>query len=154
MQVQRMYLVSRKYQIKYTLNNNNNKFVLRQTNIFMPQHKRIKAQMSLFTQYPKSNNFVFEKSTSIKYHIVASSNAIWSLHVLLKETCLNPWFYGTFNPFTQIRAANDNFHISCAFHSEDIQGVPSIGTHFRFQFLTFLMVLWKKSNSAILTQMV
>ena len=35
-----------------------------------------------------------------------------------------------------------------------IQGVPSIGTHFRFQFLTFLMVLSKKSNSAILTQMV
>ena len=70
-----MYLVSRKYQIKYTLNNNNNKFVLRQTNIFMPQHKRIEAQMSLFTQYPKSNNIVFEKSTSIKYHMVASSNA-------------------------------------------------------------------------------
>ena len=25
----------------------------------MPQHKRIEAQMSLFTQYPKSNNIVF-----------------------------------------------------------------------------------------------
>ena len=25
-----------------------------------------------------------------------------------------------------------------------IQGVSSIGTHFRFQFLNFLMVLWKK----------
>ena len=36
----------------------------------------------------------------------------------------------------------------------DIQGVPSIGTHFRFQFLTFLIVLSKKSNYAILTQMV
>jgi hypothetical protein len=35
-----------------------------------------------------------------------------------------------------------------------IQGVPSIGTHFRFQSLTFLMVLSKKSNSAISTQMV
>ena len=35
-----------------------------------------------------------------------------------------------------------------------IQGVPSIGTHFRFQFLTFLIVLSKKCNFAILTQMV
>ena len=35
-----------------------------------------------------------------------------------------------------------------------IQGVPSIGTHFQFQFLTFLIVLSKKCNSAILTQMV
>ena len=35
-----------------------------------------------------------------------------------------------------------------------IQGVPSIGTHFRFKFLTFLMALSKKPNSAILTQMV
>ena len=34
-----------------------------------------------------------------------------------------------------------------------VQGVPSIGTHFRFQFLTFLIVLSKKSNYAILTQM-
>ena len=38
--------------------------------------------------------------------------------------------------------------------SINIQGVPSIGTHFRFQFLTFLMVLWKKANSAILTRLV
>ena len=28
----------------------------------------------------------------------------------------------------------------------DIQGVPSISTHFQFQFLTLLMVLSKKSN--------
>ena len=35
-----------------------------------------------------------------------------------------------------------------------VQGVPSIGTHFRFQFLTFLIVLSKKSDYAILTQMV
>ena len=35
-----------------------------------------------------------------------------------------------------------------------LQGVPSIGTHFQFQFLTFLMVLWKKANSAILTRLV
>ena len=35
-----------------------------------------------------------------------------------------------------------------------LQGVPSIGTHFRFQFLTFLIVISKKSNYAILTQMV
>ena len=32
-----------------------------------------------------------------------------------------------------------------------IQGVPSIGTHFRFQFLTFLIVVSKRCNSAILT---
>ena len=30
------------------------------------------------------------------------------------------------------------------FSNKDIQGVPSIGTHFRFQFLTFLIVLSKK----------
>ena len=35
-----------------------------------------------------------------------------------------------------------------------VQGVPPISTHFWFQFLTFLMVLSKKSNLAILTQMV
>ena len=29
----------------------------------------------------------------------------------------------------------------------NIQGVPSIGTHFRFQFLNFLIVLSQKSNS-------
>ena len=38
--------------------------------------------------------------------------------------------------------------------AKQIQGVPAISTHFWFQFLTFLMVLSKKSNSAILTQMV
>ena len=35
-----------------------------------------------------------------------------------------------------------------------LQGVPSIGTHFRFKFLTFLMVLSKKANYAILTHLV
>ena len=35
-----------------------------------------------------------------------------------------------------------------------LQGVPSIGTHFWFQFLTFVMVLSKKAIYAILTQMV
>ena len=35
----------------------------------------------------------------------------------------------------------------------NIQGVPSIGTHFRFKFLTFLMVLSKKANYAILTHL-
>ena len=31
-------------------------------------------------------------------------------------------------------------------HHCEIQGVPSIGTHFRFQFLTFLIVQSKISN--------
>ena len=35
-----------------------------------------------------------------------------------------------------------------------IQGVPPISTHFRFQFLTFLMVVSKKANYAILTHLV
>ena len=57
------------------------------------------------------------------------------------------------------KAVNQNMllyrvtHMYCSKYSL-IQGVPAISTHFWFQFLTFLMVLSKKSNSAILTQMV
>ena len=35
-----------------------------------------------------------------------------------------------------------------------VQGVPAISTHFRSQFLTFLIVLSKNTRFAILTQMV
>ena len=34
----------------------------------------------------------------------------------------------------------------CTVSKNQIQGVPSTGTHFRFQFLTFLIALSKKSN--------
>ena len=47
-------------------------------------------------------------------------------------------------------AATDNGRVKAIsqilygqYHIWDLQGVPSIGTHFRFQFLTFLIVLSK-----------
>ena len=61
-----------------------------------------------------------------------------------------------YDAFDEVESVRD-FQVSpiyIFFLTHDIQGVPSIGTHFRFQFLTFLMVLWKKANSAILTRLV
>ena len=77
----------------------------------------------------------YEKITDQKFNCPAPA-----------ESELNP---GNGQPILKVVDCDDPSATYRYDYKVNIQGVPSIGTHFRFQFLTFLIVLSKKCNSAI-----
>ena len=101
-------------------------------------------------------------------NILGFFGALWCSHELQNDITLPPYIKNTGIPFAFItgfliygaskrKSSLILLWIIIAIIksvADIIQGVPSIGTHFRFQFLTFLIVLPKKFNYTILTQMV